>query len=196
MFETAKDWAVAAGVSPYEPDDFDALGSKRFLEQYCHVVFSINFSVCVVHKYEADTARAFMRFNLKKLAETDRIDLSTVPIKNKMKIDWFLSGAKELHAEGFHAFKERVKSGGIDELKSLKGIGDVTKRHLAMIIGLQDTAKDDRWLIRCACACGADVDSFVEFLVAEFGLPKWHIDGTLWEYCRQNKQIPPTAKTR
>lgn len=194
MFESAKAWAVEAGLfPPYEPHEFDTLDSKGFLGEYCHVVFSSRFSVCVVQKYANETASAFKGFDLKKLAETDHIDISTVPIKNKMKIDWFMAGVKSLYAEGFDAFKERVKRGGMDELKSLKGIGDVTKKHLAMIVGVEDTAKDDVWPVRCAAACSGSVESLSEYLAAEFELPKWWVDGVLWEYCRQNKQTPPTT---
>ena len=197
MFENARDWAKGADLfPPYEPADFDTLRPPRFLAEYCHVVFSSFFSVRVVHKHADDTARAFKHFKLKELAKTESVDLSTVPIKNKRKVDWFLAGAKAIHAEGFNAFKERVKAGGMDELKSLKGIGDVTKKHLAMIVGVQDTAKDDVWLRRCAAACNTGVESFVEYLAAEFELPKWWVDGTLWEYCRQHKQTPPTTKKR
>lgn len=197
MFENARGWAVEAGLfPPYQPADFDKLGSSGFLAEYCHVVFASNFSVSVVHKHAEDTARAFKHFDLEALATTDSIDPSTVPIKNGRKVNSFLAGAKAIHAEGFKAFKARVKAGGMDELKSLKGIGDVTKKHLAMIVGLEDTAKDDVWLRRCAAACNASVESLAEYLATEFNLEKWCVDGTLWEYCRQNKAVPPTKRTR
>ena len=197
MFENAKDWAKEAGCfPPYEPADFDTLGATDFLGEYCHVVFSSNFDVSVVHKHAAETARAFKHFDLDALAETDSIDLSTVPIKNENKVNWFLTGAKAIHAEGFDAFKARVKAGGMDELMSLKGIGNITKKHLAMTTGVEDTAKDDVWLVKCATECNASVESLAEYLAAEFDLKKWCVDGTLWEYCRQNKKIPPTTKKR
>lgn len=79
------------------------------------------------------------------------------------------------------------------ELKSLKGIGDVTKKHLAMITGVANTFKDDVWLCRCADECDASVESLVEFLATEFQLDEFCVDTTLWEYCQRNQRTPPTT---
>ena len=204
MFENAKAFAEEeVGRFPlYEQPDFDTLGPSEFLAEYCHVVFSAGFRVRTVWQYADETAKAFKHFNLEALAETDSIDLSTVPIKNKRKVESFLAGAKAIHAEGFDAFKARVNGrtddeDRMDELKSLKGIGDVTKKHLAMITGVANTFKDDVWLRRCAGECGASGDdgvaSLVEFLATEFQLDEFCVDTTLWEYCQRNQRTPPTT---
>ena len=195
MFENAKAFAEEeVGRFPlYEQPDFDTLGPSEFLAEYCHVVFSAGFRVRTVWQHADETAKAFKHFNLEALAETDSIDLSTVPIKNERKVESFLAGAKAIHAEGFDAFKARVKAGGMDELKSLKYIGDVTKKHLAMITGVANTFKNDVWLCRCADECGASVEALVEFLATEFQLDKFCVDTTLWEYCQRNQRTPPTT---
>ena len=197
MFENAKAFAEEEiGRFPlYEQPDFDTLGPSEFLAEYCHVVFSAGFRVQIVWQYADETAKAFKHFNLEALAATDSIDLSTMPIKNKRKVESFLAGAKAIHAEGFDAFKARVKAGGMDEYRSLKGIGDVTKKHLAMITGVANTFKDDVWLCRCADECSASVESLVEFLATEFQLDEFCVDTTLWEYCQRNQRTPPTTRS-
>ena len=196
MFENAKAWVEKElGFPPHVQPDFDTLGPEQFLAEYCHVVFSAGFRVQIVWQHADETAKAFKHYNLEALAETDSIDLSTVPIKNERKVKSFLAGAKAIHAEGFDAFKARVKAGGMDEYKSLKGIGDVTKKHLAMITGVANTFKDDVWLCRCADECGASVESLVEFLATEFQLDEFCVDTTLWEYCQRNQRTPPTTKS-
>ena len=206
MFENAKAWVEKElGFPPHVQPDFDTLGTEQFLAEYCHVVFSAGFRVSTVWQYADEMAKAFKHFNLEALAETDSIDLSTVPIKNPRKVKSFLAGAKAIHAEGFDAFKARVKGrgddkGSIDELKSLEGIGDVTKNHLAMITGVANTHKADSWLKSCAGECGAGGDkvgvaSLVEFLTTEFQLDEFCVDTTLWEYCQRNQRTPPTTKS-
>ena len=206
MFENAKAWVEKElGFPPHVQPDFDTLGPERFLAEYCHVVFSAWFRVQIVWKHADEMAKAFKHYNLEALAEMDSIDLSTVPIKNKRKVESFLAGAKAIHAEGFDAFKARVNSrkddkGRMDELKSLKGIGDVTKKHLAMITGVANTFKDDVWLRSCAGECGVSgdhvgVESLVEFLATEFQLDEFCVDTTLWEYCQRNQRTPPTTKS-
>ena len=92
-------------------------------------------------------------------------------------------------------FKGRLAEGGLDVLEELPGIGPVTKRHLAKNIGLEDTAKPDVWLVRCADECGADsVHELVSFLSGANPSFKAHqIDTILWDYCQRFQAVPLAA---
>ena len=111
-----------------------------------------------------------------------------LPIRNKRKAGGFLKGAKMVHREGWDGFKKRLEREGMDMLEELDGIGDKTKKQLAMYIGLKDTAKDDVHLRRCAEHCVASsVDELVDFLAAEFKMPRRQVDAILWEWCADHR---------
>ena len=192
MFKAARKVIVEPS---YTPCDFNSLKSSDFLTQYCHVVFTSGFSATVVQDHAEALAKSFKGFKLADLAKMEFVNASGLkrfPIKNLRKINCFLGGARAIAKEGYKHFKARVREGGKDTLMELPNIGKVTVKHLAMITGVEDVAKDDRWLVRCANECSTNVDNLVEFLATEFGLERWEVDCTLWEYCRQSQHTPPT----
>lgn len=67
---------------------------------------------------------------------------------------------------------------------------DIAEKHLAMTIGLTDTAKDDRWLERCAEACSATFDEFVSYLAKTCEISKQKVDSYLFLYCKDHGRIP------
>ena len=173
--------------------DFDALNATQFLEHYCWCVFAAGFSNDVVHKHFDAIAEAFHGFDIDAIAKMDAIDVNTLSIKHSDKANGFLRGAKAVAAEGFDEFKERLLAGGMDVLeRELPGIGPKTKKHLAKLIGLEDVAKDDIWLTRCAEACSTGVDALCRFLADKFNEPIHHVDTILFEYCRKHQKIPST----
>ena len=175
----------------WKPCKFSDVDSTVFLSNYCHVVFVSGFRYSVVRKHFPAIRKAFKNFDLDALSKLASIDANALPIRNKPKATGFLKGAKAIAAEGFDAFKKRLEASGMDALEDLPGIGKITKRHLAMAIGLVDTAKPDVWLTRCAEACSTDVETLISFLSKEYGESKQHVDAVLWEYCQQFQEIPP-----
>ena len=150
MFEAAR---VKVDVNARTFLDFDKLSATDFLEKYCWVVFASGFRNKIVKANFPAITVVFKNFDLDALADLKPIKRDTLPIQNKLKADNFLKGCKMIAREGFDGFKSRVSEGGMDVLQELPWIGDVTKYHLAMNIGLQDTAKPDVWLKRCAESC-------------------------------------------
>ena len=192
MFKAARE---VVPEPTYTPHDFNSLKSTSFLAQYCHVVFASGFNATVAADHAKALAKSFKGFKLADLAQMRAVnarDLGRFPIKNLRKINGFLNGAKAIAEEGYGKFRARVQEGGKEVLMELPYIGRVTVKHLAMITGVEDTAKDDVWLVRCANECSTNVSALVEFLASEFDLKRWEVDCILWEYCRQSGHIPPT----
>ena len=187
MFEEAQeavgyraDWADIDRVQTWRD-----LDEQEFLSQYCWVVFASGFRVAVVEKYFEDIEKVFKRFDPKAVARMKQVNRDKLPIGNKRKANGFLKGAKIVHKEGWGVFKARVKREGMDALKELPWIGDITKKHLAKNIGLADVAKNDVHLRWCAKRCSAKtVDELVTFLAAKYGMTKHKVDAVLWEWRR------------
>ena len=192
MFEVAR---VEVDINARTFLDFDKLSTTDFLEKYCWVVFASGFRNKIVKaKFPAITV-VFKNFDLDALADLEPIKEDALPIQNKLKADNFLKGCKMISREGFDGFKSRLRAGGMDVLKELPWIGDVTKYHLAMNIGLQDTAKPDVWLKSCAEACSTIVDELVVYLADEYDMEKRMVDFVLWDYCQSFQRIPaPNAQ--
>ena len=173
--------------------DFDALNATEFLEHYCWCVFNARFPSATLEKHFDAIADAYHGFDIDAIAKMDAIDVDSLPIKDARKANWFLKGAKAVAAEGFDEFKERLHADGMDMLeRELPGIGSTLKKHMAKVIGLEDVAKDDVWLTRCAKACSTSVDALCWFLADKFNEPIHHVDTILFEYCKENQKIPAT----
>ena len=149
----------------------------------CWVVFASGFRYTVVRDSFPAMEELFCSFDPESLAAMEPVERERLPIRNKRKADGFLAGCRIVAGEGFGKFKGRLaEEDGLDVLEELPGIGPVTKRHLAKNIGLEDTAKPDVWLVRCADECGADsVAELVSFLSGTNPSFKAHqIDTILW----------------
>lgn len=61
------------------------------------------------------------------------------------------------------------------------------QKHLAKNIGLEDTAKDDVWLVRIKDRFQAlDVGEVTSYLSEEFNDSQHVVDLILWAYCADN----------
>ena len=187
MFEEAlvavgdgADWADIDRVQVWRE-----LDEQAFLAEYCWVVFACGFKVAIVEDRFKDIKRVFKQFKPEAVARMKPVDPKNLPIQNKKKADGFLKGAKIVHKEGWGRFKVRVEREGMDALMELPWIGDITKKHLAKIIGLADVAKDDVHLQWCAKRCSArTVDELAAFLAKEYKMTKHKVDAVLWEWRR------------
>lgn len=186
MLETAR----AHVDDPWCPRDFNDLDLEGFLRDYLHVIFVSGFRYSVVKKHFGTIVKKFHNFDLDRIAAMKSIDAKTLPIRNQRKADAFLKGCKLIHAEGWEAFKQRMREHGRIVLEDLPYMGPATTRHLAMVIGLEDVEKPDTWMKQCAAACSATVEEMSIFLSREHGLDRSEVDAYLWEYCRRNQRIP------
>lgn len=170
---------------------FDALGQCSFIESYCWVVYAAGFKNAVLEIHFEALSKAFQNFDLEAIVAMGQINVGELPIRNSVRAHAFVNGCRIIAGEGYENFKNRLSNQGMDMLEQLPGIGPITKHHLAKRIGLIDTAKPDVWLARCARACSATLDEFVDFLCAEFNLPMREVDYYLWKYCADHQKLPP-----
>lgn len=186
MLETAR----AHVGDPWEPWNFDHLDLEGFLTDYLHVIFVSGFRNSVVEGHFGTIVERFHDLDLDRIAAMESIDAQTLPIRHQRKADAFLKGCRLIHAEGWDAFKQRMRKDGRIALAELPWMGPATSRHLATAIGLEDTEKPDTWMKQCAAACSATVEEMVTFLSREHGLTRQQVDAYLWQYCRDNQRIP------
>lgn len=188
LFEAALE-AVGDGADWADIDQketWNRLDEQEFLGQYCWVVFASGFNVSILEKHFGKISKVFQDFEPADVAGMKPPKVDDLPIKNKSKADGFLKGTKMIHEEGWKNFKARVAAGGSDVLTELPYIGDITKDHLAKNIGLEDTAKADVHLVRCAEECSATVEELASFLADEYGMTKHKVDAVLWEHRRRS----------
>ena len=187
LFEAARD--AVGGQADWadidQEETWNSLNEQEFLRQYCWVVFASGFRVSILEKKFDDIQKVFQDFKPADVAGMKHVNVDDLPIKHKSKADGFLKGAKMVHEEGWKNFKARVGAGGIDVLTELPYIAKRTKQHLANIIGLKDTVKENVHLVRCAEECSATVEELVSFLADEYKMTKHHVDAVLWEYRRR-----------
>lgn len=186
MFEEAleavgdrADWADIDRQKTWEE-----LDEQTFLTEYCHVVFTTGFSVSIVEGRFSEMTEVFKNFDPEAVARMRPVAKKKLPIGHKNKADGFLKGAKIVRSEGWGAFKARVQQEGMDALTILPWIKDVTKKHLAKNIGLEDVAKDDRHLRWCANRCSTTVEKLCAFLAKEWEMTQHKVDAVLFEWRR------------
>lgn len=188
MFESAKAYCEAEHADEVDwansitPETFKNLRAKRFLSEYCWVVYASGFKVSTIEAIFPNLKSAFKEFELEGLAKMKSIKPVLAVFNNERKASSFLEGSKAIAKEGFSAFKKRLQNAGTDMLEELPGIGPITKFHLAKNIGLADEAKPDVWLVRAADACATSVEELVAFLSDKYGMSRHAVDVILWRY--------------
>ncbi len=166
------------------PDTLEKMTAKQFLAEYCWVVYASGFRVSVIEQKFGQLTAAFQKFDIEKLAEMESVEPVLDIINNERKARGFLRGAKRIHQEGFSNFKRRIQMDGMEVLRELPYIGEVTQKHLAKNIGLLDVPKGDVWLVRLAAKCDApSVEALTTYLAEEFGETQHVIDLVLWRFC-------------
>lgn len=192
MLETAR----ANVDSPWEPWNFDDLDLGGFLKVYLWVIYVSGFRNSVVEKHFDTIVKKFHNLDPDRIVAMKSIDAKALPIRHQRKADAFLRGCKLIHAEGWEAFKQRMRQHGRVVLTELPYMGPATSRHLTTAIGLEDTEKPDTWMKQCAAACSATVEEMVTYLSREHGLTRQQVDAYLWQYCRDNQRIPQPLEPR
>ena len=172
----------AVGANIARPKNWQRLNEKTFLEVYCGVVFASGFKARTVDDKFPAMKKVFKGFDPAALARMKSVPTAKLPIKNTRKATAFWEGAKQVHREGWKDFKKRLKQEGVEMLKELPGIGDITKDHLAKDIGLVDTAKPDRHLTWYAEQCSTNVETLVSFLSQAYHKTKYQVDNVLFRY--------------
>jgi 3-methyladenine DNA glycosylase Tag len=167
-------------------ETFRNLKSKRFLTEYCWVIYASGFKVSTVEAIFPDLQKSFKEFDIRSLSKMRSIEPTLRVFNNERKANSFLNGSKAISTEGFSAFKKRLKKEGVDMLEQLPGIGPITKYHLAKNIGLVDEAKPDIWLVRAAEASNTSVDELVRFLSEKYSMSRHSVDVVLWRYGADN----------
>lgn len=187
MLETAR---AHVGDNLFVPWDFDDVDLGVFLKQYLWTIYVAGFRNAVVEKHFEAIREAFHDLDLDRIVAMGSIDASALPIRHQRKADAFLRGCEQIYAEGWEAFKERLRDRGRIVLQELPYMGPATSQHMALALGIEDTEKADTWIKQCAAGCSATVDQMVTFLSREHGLTRQQVDGYLWQFCRDHQRIP------
>lgn len=159
---------------------FRAMKLKRFLSQYCFVVYASGFRFAVVEERFPRLKKAFHSFDEVKLWRMRSVRPAMRVIANERKAHNFLDGAQAVIDEGWPVFKRRVAADGVEVLQELPGIGPITQDHLAKNIGLLDVPKPDVWLERVAALCRTSVHALTKHLADELGETQHVVDIALW----------------
>jgi hypothetical protein len=176
-------WAENVG-----PNTFRNLKEKRFLADYCWVVYASGFKFTVIEAIFPALRVAFKDFEPGALSRMRSLAPVLEVFNNERKATSFLAGAKAIHKEGFVAFKRRLRKEGVATLENLPGIGPITKDHLAKNIGLADVAKADIWLERASNMCeAASVTELTAYLSTRLGVSQHVIDVAIWQYGADGK---------
>ena len=166
------------------PKSFLRMKASTFLAEYIWVVYAAGFKVAVVRKKWPSLRVAFADLDLDRLARMRSPGAALRIISNQRKARCVLRGARQITAEGFPRFKQRLLDEGPSALVALPGIGPITKDHLARNIGLASVAKDDIWIRRVRRTFGfSDKDVFARRLASRFRQPEGLIDLVIWQYC-------------
>lgn len=185
--EHAEELEWAQGINE---NTFKNLKSKKFLSEYCWVVFAAGFKVETVKEKFPALKAAYKDFDLDSLSRMRSLKPVLEVINHEQKAQAFLDGAKLIHEEGFSKFKKRLQKEGMTALQSLPYIKDITQKHLAKNIGLADVAKDDVWLERIKEKYSAgSVEELVDYLSAKFKQSKHVVDVVLWRYSADKKKV-------
>ena len=187
MLEKVREYV---GDNVLTPHNFDDVDLRQFLRTYLWVIYVAGFRNAVVEKHFDTIKDAFHDLDLDKVVAMKSINADALPIRNQRKADAFLRGCKLIHAEGWQAFKQRLKERGQAALAELPWMGPATKQQMALVLGIEDTEKADTWIKQCADACSATVGQIVTFLSREYGLTRQQVDNYLWRYCRDNQRLP------
>ena len=187
MLEKARDYV---GDDVFVPMNFDDVDLRAFLRQYLWVIYVSGFRNAVVGKHFDSLRAAFRDLDLDQIVAMEAIDARTLAIPNQRKADAFLRGCRLVHRKGWRALKAELREKKTAALWQLPWMGPATTRHMALALGIEDTAKPDTWIMQCAAKCSAAVDEMVTFLSTEYGLKRQEVDAYLWRYCRDNQRVP------
>ena len=108
-FSDELEWAKGISI-----EIFKNLKSKRFLEEYCWVVYASGFKVSTIESIFPRLRKAFKDFNLNVLARMRSLSAVLSVFNNERKANSFLKGSKMIAQEGFSTFKRRLKEQGIN----------------------------------------------------------------------------------
>ena len=170
------EWAEGVNEDTVE-NTFKNMRAKRFLSNYCQVVYTGGFRLKIFEKIFPELETAFKGFDIAALSKMRSIKPVLDVFNNERKANYFLEGAKMIADQEFGIYKQQLRERGIDTLGKLPGIGPKKKFHLAKNIGLADKAKPDTGLERAAHKCkAASVEKLVDYLSAEFDLSRHIVD--------------------
>lgn len=166
------------------PATFRNLRLRQFLSAYCFVIYASGFKFATIDARFPAIEAAFKDFDPDRLARMRSLTPVLKVFGNERKAECFLRGAKLVIAEGFTAFKKRLRRDGVCVLAGLPGLGPITKDHLAKNIGFLDVAKADVWLERAADLCGGTVSEVVDGISTRHGESRHVVDVAIWKLGR------------
>ena len=171
----------------------DAVGKGFFMCQYAHVVYCSGFRYEIVSRRWDEILDAYHDFDLEYIVLfSDQVRAEAMKIiAHKRKIEAILDTAKRVRNMSEATFKQFLFDceKNLDLFKRLDYIGDVTKYHIALCLGL-DVSKPDVHITRIANHFNQDPLSFCRDLAEETGYPVRIVDAILWRAAERGVLLP------
>lgn len=178
--------------------DFKNLDKRTFLREYTWVVLASGLSDKVVRKV----------FPKVSIILNDWIDLEPIVksiykfekkllniFNNKLKIKALLDTIEYVYKKSFKHIKKMIKEEGLNYLKKLSFIGEITCYHLAKNIGIP-LPKPDRHLVRIAETLGFNsTEELCSTLSDNFSEKIQVVDIVIWRYATLDKNYQKRLKT-
>ena len=159
------------------------VGKGFFMCQYAHDVYCSGFRYEVVSKRWDEILDAYHDFDVDYIVlYKDKVRAEAMKIiAHTKKIEAILTTAKKIRDMSEERFKQFLFDcrKNLDLFKRLGYIGDVTKYHIALCLGL-DVSKPDVHITRIANHFNKDPLSFCRDLAEETGYPVRIVDAILW----------------
>jgi len=168
---------------------FSQLDETTFLQEAAWVILCSGFRESVVRRSFAPVSRAFRHWRtaVSITAHEEQCRANALLAYNHSgKIDAICAVARRVAHNGFTVVRQAIDAGGVEYLRTLPYIGQVTAYHLAKNIGL-NVAKPDRHLQRIANAAGfACVQEFCATIAELSGDSVPVVDVVLWRFATLN----------
>ena len=176
---------------------FEKLNHLDFLREYTWVVLSSGMNEKVITKVFPKIVAVFKDWsNFDYIIENvDAIENEVLQVFNhKLKVNAIVNTSFLVYSKGFNQIKKEIAYNGIEYLKKLPFIGEVTCYHLAKNIGLS-YAKPDRHLIRMSNILGFKSPHNMCKIISDRISEKVQVvDLVLWRYATIDKRYKEKLK--
>lgn len=190
----AKRYVINSGFSEeidwQENVNFKSINQQTFMKEYCWVVLASGLSDKVVSKVFPKIQSIFKNWESLDFIVENSYCLFPEVLKvfnNKLKISAIFQTINYIRTIGFDSVKRKIKTLGLDYLKTFPFIGEATCFHFAKNIGLP-YAKPDRHLLKISKNIGYKTPHELCAVISDLVAEKIQVvDLVIWRYATLDK---------